>query len=77
MTRYIVNVVRREVIALRWTTVHQTNCRYVRRTRRGYVIDAAEVLRLHSRIRRGDGGAAQICKTCRPDWTAAREGDAT
>lgn len=75
---FVANVVtRRRPISLRFVTVHSRACRWARLPVRQYSVSPAGVLRLHSRIRRGDGGAVKICKVCRPDRTAAREGDAT
>lgn len=75
---FVANVAtKRRAAALRFVTVHAATCRWARLPMRRYAISAAEVLRLHSRIQCGDGGAMKICKACRPDWTAAREGDAT
>lgn len=72
---FAVNVVtKRRALARRFVTVHSGSCRYALLPMRRYPISEAEVLRLHSRIRRGDGGAMKICKICRPDiWAAQRE----
>lgn len=78
MSSFIANVVTRRLpISGRRVTVHDVSCRYVRLPMRRYAISAAEVLRLHTRIRRGDGGVVKICKTCRPDVQAALREDPT
>lgn len=77
MTAFYANVVTRRPVGLRFVTVHRADCRYAGLPMRRYAVSTTEVLRLHSRIRRGDGGAMKLCKACRPDWTAVREGDAT
>lgn len=79
MTTFIVNIPKHpQAVSLRAATVHEVSCLYVRRHGlRRYEIGAAEVLRLASRVLRGDSGRVRICKKCRPDWTAARKWDAT
>jgi hypothetical protein len=78
VTAFVVNVVtKRRAPARRFATVHDRSCRWARLPMRRYEISAAEVLRLHSRIQRGDGGVMRTCKDCRPDWTAARREDGT
>lgn len=78
MTSFVVNVVtKRRGPARRFTTAHVETCRYAQLPMRRYAIRAAEMLRLHSRILRGDGGTVRLCKICRPEWTAAIREDAT
>lgn len=75
---FAVNVVtKRRALARRFVTVHSGSCRYARLPMRRYMISDAEVLRLHSRIQRGDGGVMRICKHCRPDVQAAQREDPT
>lgn len=75
---FVVNVAtKRRGPARRFATVHNGTCRWARLPMRRYAISAPEVLRLYSRIRRGDGGVVRLCKSCRPDWTAALREDPT
>jgi len=75
---FVVNVTtKRRGPTRRFTTTHHWSCRWARLPMRRYAIDATEVLRLHSRVRRGDGGTARICKVCRPDRLAAQMIDPT
>ena len=78
MSLFLANVVtRRRTISQRRVTVHSIGCRYARLRMRRYPLSAAEVLRLHARVLRGDGGVMKFCQCCRPDWTAARREDGT
>lgn len=75
---YLVNVLGGpRLISLRAKTIHHCLCRYATLSRRCYSIDAAEVMRQHGRIQRGDGGRAKICGHCRPDKLATLMVDTT